>query len=55
MNKEIKRKSKNIIYMYLFFILVGISVIGVQRLKLHIEGVRYTREKEASNLSKKDL
>ena len=34
--------------MYLFFILVGISVIGVQRLKLYIEGVRYTREKEAS-------
>ena len=48
MNKEIKRKLKNIIYMYLFFIFVGISVIGVQRLKLHIEGVRYTREKEAS-------
>ena len=40
MNKEIKRKLKNIIYMYLFFIVIGIYILGLQRLKLHIEGVR---------------
>jgi len=26
--------------MYLFFIVIGISILGLQRLKLHIEGVR---------------
>ena len=55
MNREIKRKSRNIIYMYLFFILIGIAVIGVQRLKLHIEGVRYTREMEASKFKQEGL
>ena len=40
MDKEIKRKLKNIIYMYLFFIVIGISILGLQRLKLHIERVR---------------
>ena len=47
MNKEIKRKLRNIIYMYLFFIVIGISILGVQRIKLYIEHVRYERKQEA--------
>lgn len=47
MNREIKRKLRNIIIMYLFFIFIGISILGVQRLKLYIEHLRYEREQEA--------
>ena len=47
MNREIKRKLRNIIYMYLFFIVIGISILGVQRIKLYIEHVRYERKQEA--------
>ena len=47
MNREIKRKLRNIIYMYLFFIVIGISILGVQRIKLYIENVRYERKQEA--------
>ena len=47
MNREIKRKLRNIIYMYLFFIVIGISILGVQRIKLYIEHVGYERKQEA--------
>ena len=41
---EIKRKLRNIICIYLFFILAGILICGVQKLKAYIEQVKFDRE-----------
>ena len=46
---EIKRKLRNIICIYLFFILAGILILGVQKLKTYIEQVRFEREQKAYN------
>ena len=46
---EIKRKLRNIICIYLFFILAGILILGVQKLKVYIEQVRFDREQKAYN------
>ena len=37
MDSEVKRKLRNIICIYLFFILAGILILGVQKLKAYIE------------------
>ena len=47
MDKEMKRKLRNIMFIYLFFILVCILGFGIHGLKLHIEHLRYLREQEA--------
>ena len=49
MSSEAKRKLKNIICIYLFFILAGILILGVQKLKVYIEKVRFDREQKAYN------
>ena len=49
MSSEAKRKLKNIICIYLFFILAGILILGVQKLKAYIEQVRFDREQKAYN------
>ena len=49
MNSEVKRKLRNIICIYLFFILAGILIFGVQKLKAYIEQVRFDREQKAYN------
>ena len=49
MSSEAKRKLKNIICIYLFFILAGILILGVQKLKTYIEQVRFEREQKAYN------
>ena len=49
MNSEVKRKLRNIICIYLFFILAGILICGVQKLKAYIEQVRFDREQKAYN------
>ena len=49
MNSEVKRKLRNIICIYLFFILAGILILGVQKLKAYIEQVRFDREQKAYN------
>ena len=49
MSSEAKRKLKNIICIYLFFILAGILILGVQKLKAYIEQVRFEREQKAYN------
>ena len=49
MNSEVKRKLRNIICIYLFFILAGILILGVQKLKAYIEQVRFEREQKAYN------
>lgn len=46
---EIKRKLRNIICIYLFFILAGILILGVQKLKAYIEQVRFERAQKAYN------
>ena len=46
---EIKRKLRNIICIYLFFILAGILILGVQKLKTYIEQVRFERAQKAYN------
>ena len=48
-SSEAKRKLKNIICIYLFFILAGILILGVQKLKAYIEQVRFDREQKAYN------
>ncbi|WP_040461097.1 hypothetical protein, partial [Lachnoanaerobaculum saburreum] len=40
---------RNIICIYLFFILAGILILGVQKLKAYIEQVRFEREQKAYN------
>ena len=49
MNSEVKRKLRNIIFIYLFFIFAGILILGVQKLKAYIEQVRFDREQKAYN------
>ena len=49
MDSEVKRKLRNIIFIYLFFILAGILILGVQKLKAYIEKVRFDREQKAYN------
>ena len=49
MDAEVKRKLRNIIFIYLFFILAGILILGVQKLKVYIEQVRFDREQKAYN------
>ena len=49
MNSEVKRKLRNIIFIYLFFILAGILILGVQKLKAYIEQVKFDREQKAYN------
>ena len=49
MNSEVKRKLRNIICIYLFFILAGILILGVQKLKAYIEQVKFDREQKAYN------
>ena len=49
MSSEAKRKLRNIICIYLFFILAGILILGVQKLKVYIEQVRFDREQKAYN------
>ena len=49
MDAEVKRKLRNIIFIYLFFILAGILILGVQKLKAYIEKVRFDREQKAYN------
>ena len=49
MDSEVKRKLRNIICIYLFFIFAGILILGVQKLKAYIEQVRFDREQKAYN------
>ena len=49
MSGEAKRKLRNIICIYLFFIFAGILILGVQKLKAYIEQVRFEREQKAYN------
>ena len=49
MDAEVKRKLRNIIFIYLFFILAGILILGVQKLKAYIEQVKFDREQKAYN------
>ena len=49
MDSEVKRKLRNIICIYLFFIIAGILILGVQKLKAYIEQVRFDREQKAYN------
>ena len=49
MSSEAKRKLRNIICIYLFFILAGILILGVQKLKAYIEQVRFERVQKAYN------
>ena len=55
MSSEAKRKLRNIIFIYLFFILTGILILGVQKLKAYIEKVRFDREQKAYNFSSEGL
>ena len=49
MSGEAKRKLRNIICIYLFFIFAGILILGAQKLKAYIEQVRFEREQKAYN------
>ena len=49
MSSEAKRKLRNIICIYLFFIFAGILILGAQKLKAYIEQVRFDREQKAYN------
>ena len=49
MSSEAKRKLRNIICIYLFFIFTGILILGVQKLKAYIEQVRFERWQKAYN------
>ena len=55
MDSEVKRKLRNIICIYLFFILAGILILGVQKLKAYIEQVRFEREQKAYNFRSEGL
>ena len=55
MDSEVKRKLRNIIFIYLFFILTGILILGVQKLKAYIEKVRFDREQKAYNFRSEGL
>ena len=49
MSSEAKRKLRNIICIYLFFVFAGIFILGAQKLKAYIEQVRFDREQKAYN------
>lgn len=49
MSGEAKRKLRNIICIYLFFIFAGILILGAQKLKAYIGRVRFEREQKAYN------
>ena len=49
MSSEAKRKLRNIICIYLFFIFTGILILGVPKLKAYIEQVRFERWQKAYN------
>ena len=49
MSSEAKRKLRNIICIYLFFIFAGILILGAQKLKAYIGQVRFDREQKAYN------
>ena len=49
MSSEAKKKLRNIICIYLFFIFAGIFILGAQKLKAYIEQVRFEREQKAYN------
>ena len=49
MSSEAKRKLRNIICIYLFFIFAGILILGAQKLKVYIGQVRFEREQKAYN------
>ena len=49
MSSEAKKKLRNIICIYLFFIFAGIFILGAQKLKAYIEQVRFDREQKAYN------
>ena len=49
MSSEAKRKLRNIICIYLFFIFAGILIFGAQKLKAYIGQVRFEREQKAYN------
>ena len=49
MSSEAKRKLRNIICIYLFFIFAGILILGAQKLKAYIEQVKFDREQKAYN------
>nr|WP_298051629.1 hypothetical protein [uncultured Lachnoanaerobaculum sp.] len=55
MDSEVKRKLRNIICIYLFFIIAGILICGVQKLKAYIEQVRFDREQKAYNFRSEGL
>ena len=55
MDSEVKRKLRNVICIYLFFILAGILILGVQKLKVYIEQVRFDREQKAYNFRSEGL
>ena len=55
MSGEAKRKLRNIICIYLFFIFAGILILGAQKLKAYIEQVRFDREQKAYNFSSEGL
>ena len=55
MDSEVKRKLRNIICIYLFFILAGILILGVQKLKAYTEQVRFEREQKAYNFRSEGL
>ena len=49
MDSEVKRKLRNIVCIYLFFIFAGILILGAQKLKAYIGQVRFEREQKAYN------
>ena len=55
MSSEAKRKLRNIICIYLFFIFAGILILGAQKLKAYIEQVRFDREQKAYNFRSEGL
>ena len=55
MSSEAKRKLRNIICIYLFFIFAGILILGVQKLKAYIGQVRFDREQKAYNFRSEGL
>lgn len=55
MSSEAKRKLRNIICIYLFFIFAGILILGAQKLKAYIGQVRFEREQKAYNFRSEGL
>lgn len=55
MSIEAKRKLRNIICIYLFFIFADILILGAQKLKAYIGQVRFEREQKAYNFRSEGL